>query len=55
MYLEEKFTFFVPTEVTPTVIHVPVPEMAYQVLVIGVVLKVPTICLPCITKTLKIA
>jgi hypothetical protein len=29
MYLEEKFTFFIPTEVIPTVIHVPVPEMAH--------------------------
>jgi hypothetical protein len=29
MHLEEKFAFFIPTEVTPTVIHVPVPEMAH--------------------------
>jgi hypothetical protein len=51
MHLEEKFAFFVPTEVTPTVIHVPVPEVS----VIGVVLEAPTVRLPCITKTLKTA
>jgi hypothetical protein len=55
MHLEEKFPFSVPTEVTPTVIHVPVPEMVHQVLVIGVVLKVPTICLSRITIILKTA
>jgi hypothetical protein len=42
IYLEEKFTFFVPTEVTLMVIHMPVLEMAHQVSVIGVVLEAPT-------------
>jgi hypothetical protein len=55
MHLEEKFPFFVPTEVTPTVIHVLVPEMAHQVLVIGVELEAPTIRLSGITITLKTA
>jgi hypothetical protein len=54
MHLEKEFAFIV-TEVTATIIQMPIPEMSYQISVIIVALEAATVRLFGIAKTLKTA
>jgi hypothetical protein len=55
MHLEEKISCLISAEITPTIIQMPVPEMAHQISVVGVMLETPAVRLPWISITLKTA
>ena len=55
VHLEEEISCLISAEITPTIIQMPVSEMAHQISVVGVMLETPAVRLLRISKTLKTA